>query len=170
MAPTSFMSLPHVIRPAEGPDVPTRRLRTAFKVRTHLTQGRAAIVEHALPPRHLAAPLHRHSREDEISIVFEGQLGALLGGDVVFAGPGSYVMKPRGQWHTYWNAGDAPLRFVEVILPGGLEGYFERLSSMLVEGAPAYPAAIQSLAAEYGVELDFWSIPELCRRFDVTYR
>ena len=66
--------------------------------------------------RALAAPLHRHTREDEYSYVLEGRMGALLGDDVVDAGPGDLVFKPRDQWHTRdasqsrclscWNASD----------------------------------------------------------------
>ena len=40
-----------------------------------------------MPPRALAAPLHRHNREDEYSYVLEGQVGALLGDEVVIGGP-----------------------------------------------------------------------------------
>ena len=70
---------------------------------------RFSLVEHPMPPRALAAPLHRHNREDEYSFVLEGRMGALLGDDVVEAGPGDLVFKPRGQWHTFWNAGDEPV-------------------------------------------------------------
>jgi uncharacterized cupin superfamily protein len=38
--------------------------------------------------RALAAPLHRHTREDEYSYVLEGRMGALFGDEVVEAGPG----------------------------------------------------------------------------------
>ncbi len=47
--------------------------------------GRFSVVEHPMSPRVLAAPLHRHSREDEYSCVVRGRLGALLGDDVIFA-------------------------------------------------------------------------------------
>ena len=67
---------------------------------------RFSLVEHPMSPRALAAPVHRHTREDEYSFVLEGRMGALLGGDVVEAGPGDLVFKPRNQWHTFWNAGD----------------------------------------------------------------
>ena len=46
-------------------------------------------------------------------------MGALLGDDVVEAGPGELVFKPRGQWHTFWNAGDEPCRILEIISPAG---------------------------------------------------
>ena len=40
---------------------------------------RFSLVEHAMSPRALAAPLHLHTREDEYSFVLEGRMGALLG-------------------------------------------------------------------------------------------
>src|SRR5262249_15121021 len=55
--------------------------------------------------------------EDEYSYVLEGRVGALLGDDVVVGGPGDLIFKPRGQWHTFWNAGDEPARILEVISP-----------------------------------------------------
>ena len=72
--------------------------------------GRFSVVEHPMSPRALAAPLHRHSREDEYSLVIEGQVGALLGDEVVIGGQNSLIFKPRNQWHTFWNAGDTPAR------------------------------------------------------------
>src|SRR6476661_1626992 len=43
--------------------------------------GRFSLVEHPIPPKTLAAPYHRHAREDEYSYVLEGRMGALLGDD-----------------------------------------------------------------------------------------
>ena len=70
---------------------------------------RFSLVEHPMPPRALAAPLHLHTREDEYSFILEGKVGALLGDEVVVGGPGDLIFKPRDQWHTFWNAGDEPL-------------------------------------------------------------
>jgi hypothetical protein len=134
-----------------------------------VTQGLAAVVEHTLPPGHLGAPLHRHSREDELSIVIKGSLGALLGGDIVIAPAGSYVLKPRHEWHTFWNAGTNELRFIELLLPGGFDRYFERLSPLLTKAGTADPEAIASLAEEFGIEFDFDSVPELCQRLSLRF-
>ena len=60
-------------------------------------EGQVAIVEHTLRPRALAAPLNRHSREDELPIVLTGRMGALLGQDVVEADGGAYVWEAEGQ-------------------------------------------------------------------------
>jgi hypothetical protein len=40
-----------------------------------------SLVEQILAPRVLAAPLHRHSREDEYSVVLEGRLGVFQDGE-----------------------------------------------------------------------------------------
>jgi quercetin dioxygenase-like cupin family protein len=160
---------PYIVPAGGGVSAPLARLGTVHKVPSAVTEGRVAIVEHTLPARALAAPLHRHSREDELSIVLAGTIGAQLGEEVVTAGAGSYVFKPRGQWHTFWNAGDDELRFVELLIPGGFEGYFARLSPLLAAAGAADPAAIQSLAAEYGIEFDFASVPVLCERHGLTF-
>src|SRR3954465_5300831 len=98
---------------------------------------RFSLVEHPLSPRALAAPLHLHTREDEYSYVLEGTLGALLGDDVVEAGPGTWVFKPRNQWHTFWNAGDTPCEIIEVISPAGFENFFRELAEVYAaEGGP----------------------------------
>jgi uncharacterized cupin superfamily protein len=66
--------------------------------------------------------VHRHTREDEYSYVLEGRVGALLGDEVVYGEPGDVIFKPRGQWHTFWNAGDDPAGILEILSPAGFEG------------------------------------------------
>ena len=125
---------------------------------------RFSLVEHAMSPRALAAPLHLHTREDEYSYVLEGRMGALLGDDVVEAGPGDLVFKPRNQWHTFWTAGDEPTRILEIISPAGFEQFFHELDA--IGGAlKADPEALAELNARYGQEMRPDSVPELLERF-----
>lgn len=126
--------------------------------------GGFSLVEHPIPPRALGAPLHRHSHEDEYSYVLEGRVGALLGDEVVIGEVGDLIFKPRGQWHSFWNAGDEPARILEIISPAGFEHYFEELVDM---GGPASvtPEALVSLREKYGLEMDLTSIPILIERF-----
>ena len=131
--------------------------------------GGFSLVEHPMPPRKLAAPLHRHSREDEYSFVLEGKVGALLGGEVAYGQPGDLIFKPRNQWHTFWNAGDTPARILEIISPAGFERYFEELIELLPKAGPPDPTAIEALAARYGLELDFESIPRLAKEFGISF-
>ena len=132
------------------------------------SQGDVAIVEHALSPRALAAPLHRHHREDEYSYVLEGRMGALLGDDVLDAGPGDLVFKPRNQWHTFWNAGDDPARLLEIISPAGFERFFAELVE-LGGVTQAEPQDLAELCARYELEMNPDSVPELLQRFDLRF-
>ena len=125
---------------------------------------RFSLVEHPMSPRALAAPLHLHTREDEYSYVLEGRMGALLGDDVVEAGPGDLVFKPRDQWHTFWNAGDEPCRILEIISPAGFEQFFRELDAM-GGAADADPEALAQLSAKHGLQMRPETVPELVERF-----
>jgi mannose-6-phosphate isomerase-like protein (cupin superfamily) len=129
---------------------------------------RFSLVEHPMSARALAAPLHRHTREDEYSYVLEGRVGALLGDEVLIGGPGDLIFKPRKQWHTFWNAGDEPARILEIISPAGFEHFFAELVELggLTE---ADPQALAELCACYAVDVDPDSIPGLVKRFDVRF-
>jgi mannose-6-phosphate isomerase-like protein (cupin superfamily) len=129
---------------------------------------RFSLVEHPMSPRALAAPLHRHNREDEYSFVVEGRMGALLGDDVVYAEPGDLVFKPRGQWHTFWNAGDEPARILEIISPAGFERFFAELVD-LGGVANASPETLADLCGRYELGMDPDSIPGLIDRFGVVF-
>jgi mannose-6-phosphate isomerase-like protein (cupin superfamily) len=139
-----------------------------FMIDGDRTAENFSLVEHPMSPRALAAPLHRHTREDEYSYVLEGRMGALLGDDALEAGAGDLVFKPRNQWHTFWNAGDEPCRILEIISPAGFERFFAELVA-LGGAATADPAALGELSARYGLEMDPTSVPELVERFGVRF-
>lgn len=129
---------------------------------------RFSLVEHPMSAHALAAPLHRHHNEDEYSFVIEGRMGALLGDEHLEAGPGELVHKPRGQWHTFWNAGDGPCRILEIISPAGFEGFFAELVD-LGGVASAAPEQLGALCQKYALEMDPSSIPTLIERFGVRF-
>jgi quercetin dioxygenase-like cupin family protein len=129
---------------------------------------RLALVEHPMSARALAAPLHRHTREDEYSYVTEGRVGALLGDEVLIAGPGDLIFKPRNQWHTFWNAGDEPARLLEIISPAGFERFFAELVD-LGGVTNADPQTLGELCARYELEMDPESVPGLIERFDLQF-
>jgi mannose-6-phosphate isomerase-like protein (cupin superfamily) len=160
---------PKIVGPSDGKAGNLGSIGVRFMIDTEETDnGGFSLVEHPLPPRRLAAPLHLHTREDEYSYVLEGRMGALLGDDVVYAEPGDLVYKPRDQWHTFWNAGDEPCRILEIIAPGGFEDFFDELVDAGLEGAPD-PEWLAATAARYGLQMDLESVPVLCERFGVTF-
>jgi mannose-6-phosphate isomerase-like protein (cupin superfamily) len=155
-----------VIGPGDGKLGFLGSIGARFMVDGEETGGGFSVVEHPMSARALAAPLHRHTREDEYSFVLEGRMGGLLGDEVVEAGPGELVFKPRNQWHTFWNAGDEPCRILEIIAPAGFEHYFEELSDM-VAAMRLDPDDLAALSERYGLEMKPESIPELLERFNL---
>ena len=140
---------------------------TRFLAGPDATCGAYVLIEHTLAPGLLGAPPHRHSLEDELSYVLEGTLTVWRDGVVTEAGPGAVVRKPRGEWHTFWNAGPAPLRFLEVISPPAFAGYFRELAGLIPPRGAPDPAAIRALAGRYAVELDFAALGPLMERYAV---
>jgi mannose-6-phosphate isomerase-like protein (cupin superfamily) len=158
----------HVLGPDDGKAGLLGSIGVRFMIDGEESGGGFSLVEHPMPPGALAAPLHRHSREDEYSFVLEGRVGALLGDDVVVGGPGDLIFKPRGQWHTFWNAGDEPARLLEVISPAGFEHYFEEVVALLEVGPPE-PGALAEIAARFGLEVDLESIPRLVEAYGLRF-
>jgi mannose-6-phosphate isomerase-like protein (cupin superfamily) len=157
-----------VVGPTDGKAGFLGSIGVRFMLDGATSAGGFSLVEHSMSARALAAPLHRHTNEDEYSYVLEGRMGALLGDDVLEAGPGDLVLKPRGEWHTFWNAGDDPCRILEIIAPAGFEGFFAELVD-LGGVAQADPATLSELCQRYALEMDPASIPSLIERFGVRF-
>ena len=152
---------PRIVGPRDGKTGDLGGCGVRFMVWAEESGGGFSLVEHPIPPRHLCAPLHRHSREDEYSYVLNGRLGARLGDDVVYAEAGDLVFKPRGQWHTFWNAADVPCSILEIISPGGFEHFFDEFLAGAI--------SLDEQKARYGSEADPGSIPRLCQEYGLVY-
>ncbi|MBV9280804.1 MAG: cupin domain-containing protein [Chloroflexi bacterium] len=158
-----------VIQPGQGESVTIGRgLGVVFKLRSRDTGGSLAIVEHPLAPGALAAPPHSHAREDEISYILEGEVGVQIGDEVVQAGEGSYIVKPRGVPHTFWNAGSRPARILEIISPAGFETYFEELAEAVSGTTEPDFVRLGEIAARYGLTMYPEHLPDLMNRYGVT--
>jgi mannose-6-phosphate isomerase-like protein (cupin superfamily) len=153
-----------IIGPHDGAEGFLGSIGVRFLIDGADAQERFSLVEHPMSPRALAAPLHLHTREDEYSFVLEGRMGALLGDDVVEAGPGDLVFKPRDQWHTFWNAGDEPCRILEIIAPAGFEHFFRELDA-LGGALAADPDVLAALNERYGLLMRPETVPDLLERF-----
>lgn len=129
------------------------------------TGGRFAVAHFPEIPAHmLAAPLHRHRNEDEYSYVLDGTLSVQLGDQVVAVSPGTWVLKPRGQWHTFWNACDGPCRTIEIVSPAGFEAYFTEVAAL---GADL--GQLARLNAKYAIDMQLESVPALCARHRLRF-
>src|ERR1700730_1314078 len=123
-----------IVQPGEGEYVALPGFGAVFKLSSRTNGGELSIVEHPFEVGVLTAA-HRHTREDEHSIVLAGEIGFRSDDSEVVLGTGGYITKPRGQMHAMWNAGPDPGRTVEIITPGGFKNSFRELGELLVEHA-----------------------------------
>ena len=159
---------PRVVGPNDGKAGFLGSIGVRFMIDGGEADNRFSLVEHPMSARALAAPMHRHAREDEYSYVLHGNVGAMLGDDVVMGKAGDLIFKPRNQWHTFWNAGDEPARILEIIAPAGFEKFFAELVD-LGGVTQAEPSTLGELCARYGLEMDPSSVPTLVERFGLRF-
>lgn len=155
-----------VVPPGEGPAGSLGAIGVVFKLWGADTGGKLAIVEHPFPVG-AAVPPHLHTREDEYSIVTEGEIGFRSGDREVVLGAGGYITKPRGELHAMWNAGRTPARMIEVITPAGFEHFFREVADMAA--APPDPEVAAALVASYGLSFgtpDWW--PDVLARYGLS--
>jgi quercetin dioxygenase-like cupin family protein len=154
-------------RPDQGAHLPV--LDITHKVTAGASGGSLLIEEWGLPPGEMIPP-HTHTREDECSYVLEGELACYVGGEVVVAPAGSYVVKPRGIPHAFYNAGSETVRVMEILTPGeSFEGYFdeyEEIASRHMSGEE-HRRARAELGECYGITWHDEMMPEVRTRFGI---
>ena len=113
---------------------------------------------------------HRHTREDELWHVLEGQLEFKLGerGErTIVAGPGESVFGPRGVPHTFKAIGSVPARVAFIASPAGLENFFAERTALGKEiptTDPAYAGRLRAIEQKYGLEYSSdWSFPPMAK-------
>jgi quercetin dioxygenase-like cupin family protein len=157
-----------VIHPEEARSVALRETLFRYGIGADETEGRLSLLEVTIPPRTLIKP-HAHTREDEFSLILAGRIGIRSGDRTIEEVPaGSWLVKPRSIPHAMWNLADEPARVLEVVMPGGLERYFEEIEPVLREHGPEWTKRFNDLADAYGLTiLDDWS-DELQAKYGIT--
>ncbi len=153
-----------VVPTGQGESVSLRGLGVVYKIRSEDTNGALAVVEHPIEAKRLVRP-YVHEREDEISCVVEGHIGVRIGDREFGAGPGTWIFKPRGVVHTFWNPASEPARLIEIITPGAFAPYFEELAAILKAGVPPNLKRIGELDRKYGHRTDMAWVPELQAKY-----
>ena len=158
------------IGPDEGVYLPV--LDIVHKLPAESFGGALSIVEWGLPSGQMIRP-HTHSREHECNFVRKGELTCDVGGEIVVAPVGSYVLKPRGVPHALCNTGTEPVWVTEFLAPGGFERFFdeyEEIAAKLVSGAMGedeYRRTRDELSEGYGLTWHDERIPEARARFGI---
>jgi quercetin dioxygenase-like cupin family protein len=129
-----------VIHSEPSPGAPGLRHR----VSAGLLGGTTSIHEGLLAPGALIPP-HTHANEDQCIYVVSGTVHLEIGGEFIQAPAGTYVIKPRGVPHGFWNSGSTPALVLEITSPGGFEPYYQEIAAVT---SPAQAVAVQ---AKYGI-------------------
>ncbi|BBL80548.1 hypothetical protein Rxycam_02007 [Rubrobacter xylanophilus DSM 9941] len=129
-----------------------------FKATGEDTGGEYALFDSLVLPGG-GPPPHVHTREAESFYVLEGRFEFLAGDRWIEAAPGSFVHVPRGRLHTFRNAGSEIGRLLTLVVPAGLDRFFEEVGvpgTDVSDPPPFGPAEIEKLLAtapKYGIEI-----------------
>jgi quercetin dioxygenase-like cupin family protein len=156
-----------LVRPDEGARVPGMDM--THKVDAHRLGGHLLVME-----GHIAAgaliPPHTHTREDECSYVISGRVVFQVGEDIVAADAGSYVIKPRGVSHAFWNPGSEPARVMELHVPATFAHYYDEVGAIFADstmGEHERREALEAHHARYGVTFHWDRVADIARRHGV---
>jgi quercetin dioxygenase-like cupin family protein len=155
-----------LIGPDEGARLPG--LGITHKVTAEGFGGALTSIEGRIPPGDMIPP-HTHTREDECAFVLEGELTFDVGGRIVIAPAGSFVLKPRGIYHAFCNTGTEVARVLEFHAPGEFEDYYdeyERIVQSKMDDEERLKARTE-LGERYGVVWHDELIPEAKARFGI---
>jgi quercetin dioxygenase-like cupin family protein len=155
-----------LIGPDEGAHLPI--LGITHKVTAESFGGALTSIEGSIPPGDMIPP-HTHAREDECAFVLEGELTFDVGGEIVVARAGSFVLKPRGIYHAFCNTGTEVARVLEFHTPGEFEDYYDEYERIVESGMDDDERlrARTELGERYGVTWHDERIPEAMARFGI---
>ena len=122
-------------RPGEGERLaagPAAEL--VLKATSDDTAGTFFLSESTIAPGFPGPPLHRHETLHDMFYVLEGTLHVRIEDAEHDAGPGTFVCVTPGVAHTFSNAGQAPVRFLNFNTPAGFERYMRELGEAARSG------------------------------------
>ena len=156
-----------VVQPGEGKEAFLGTIGVVFKLFGEQTNGLVSIVEHPFPVG-ACVPPHLHTKEDEYSIVTEGEIGFRSGDREVVLGAGGYITKPRHELHAMWNAGSYPARMIEIISPAGFENFFRDVVDLSEADGVTFEG-LAAIAENYGLQFGSpdW-LPDIIARYNLT--
>jgi uncharacterized cupin superfamily protein len=118
---------PRVLARGEGRDASfSDPSMPSIEVRLGAEDGAGfSLVEYVVPARFSPPPvLHRHTREDAVVYVVEGELHYWFEDGEHVVGAGGVVHLRRGAWFRWANDTDAPARMLAMFCPAGFEQFF----------------------------------------------
>jgi len=143
--------LPALIRHrGEGRTLPLPTGRVTFTATTADTGGRFELYELDLDPDQRPLRRHVHQQMEEMIIVVDGELDAVVGERQMRLHAGSTLFIPRGLPHAWANRGRSSATVLLHYTPSGQrEQYFERMARLLGGSLPPTQAQLDDLARRF---------------------
>lgn len=145
------MTAAFLASPGDGPQVTA--LGSTYVTKTNGTHvaGAYSLTEEAFWSD--TTPLHRHVDAEEAFYVLAGEVEAWIDGGIHAAGPGTFLVVPRGVPHGLRRLSSQPARMLTIISPPGFEKVFEAVAERGEDELLADPKQLIELAARYGTEV-----------------
>jgi mannose-6-phosphate isomerase-like protein (cupin superfamily) len=166
-----------VLLPAKSPLAHNGGMAIHTWVRSSMTNGMYSSVEAAVAPKLMGPVPHYHEGLDELMYVVEGTASILMGEDIIQVEQGGWHLRPRMIKHTFFNASDKPLRFIDMYFNQPFEEYLEQIFFELtpekgyVDGTEKKNAALDSLNKKFGLIIPpgaFDQRNEIAKKYGLT--
>ncbi|MFL0161606.1 cupin domain-containing protein [Aquirufa salirivi] len=127
------------------------------RVKSSMTNGIYSNVECAVAPKTMGPAPHIHKELDELMFVLEGTASVIVGEEIVQVQAGGWHFRPRMIEHTFWNASEKPLLFIDMYFNQPFEEYLEKVFHQLTpengypNGSEAKSKEVRALQQKFGL-------------------
>ena len=134
--------------PDEGETIAVGATSVTFKAEVGDGDGTFSLTEQSVAPGFPGPLPHHHDALVDCFYVVAGTLTVELDDTAVDAPPGTFALIPPGTVYTFSNGGAEPVRWLNLIAPGGFEQYLKEVAAETGGGAPD-PERMAAIASRY---------------------
>jgi len=141
-----------VREPGEGDSIAMGPSTAVFRAEVTDGDGTYSLAELWLAPGFPGPPLHLHETLADSFYVLEGTLTVRVGEQSHDVPAGGYALAPPGAPHTLANRTGAPVRVLNLSVPGGLDRYLREIAAAPGDGPPD-PELLAAIAMKHDVHV-----------------
>ena len=123
---------PFYIPPAKPLQLGSKGINMRTCIRSSQTNMQYSCVEFIVGPKQMGPPPHIHKDLDEIMFVLEGTVSIMVEETIYEVKAGGWHLRPHGIVHTFWNATNKPVRYIDMYFNQNFEDFVEELNDKLL--------------------------------------
>jgi quercetin dioxygenase-like cupin family protein len=143
-----------IISPEEGPIFSTQLNAYQIKLRGEQTENEWAFIEQTIEPHCPPPPVHKHLNFSESLYLLSGSLTVQLEEEKILVEAGTFILVPKGVYHSFWNESSEPTKFLIFFHPAGFENFYKEwveLRNQEKTWPPKDPQKLDQLFKKYDV-------------------